>query len=87
FAAHPELVSADLSKGFLVAGASAGGNLAAVLAHLARDDPFFKERPITGQLLSIPVTLHPDVYPEEQAQKVVVVLRAKQGCTYAQRSG
>ncbi|EEB89929.1 hypothetical protein MPER_11925, partial [Moniliophthora perniciosa FA553] len=66
FAAHPELVSADLSKGFLVAGISAGGNLAAVLAHLARDDPFFKERPITGQLLSIPVTLHPDVYPEEQ---------------------
>ncbi|ESK94482.1 hypothetical protein Moror_8140 [Moniliophthora roreri MCA 2997] len=71
FAAHPELVSADLSKGFLVAGISAGGNLAAVLAHLARDDPFFKEKPITGQLLSIPVTLHPDVYPEEYKKLLI----------------
>ncbi|KAI3612166.1 alpha beta hydrolase fold-3 domain-containing protein [Moniliophthora roreri] len=65
FAAHPELVSANLSKGFLVGGISAGGNLAAVLAHLACNDPFFKDKPITGQLLSIPVVLHPDAYPEE----------------------
>ncbi|KAK7060416.1 hypothetical protein VNI00_001181 [Paramarasmius palmivorus] len=65
FAAHPDLVSANLSKGFLVGGTSAGGNLAAVLSHLARDDPFFKDKPLTGQLLRIPVTLHPDAYPEE----------------------
>ncbi|KAK7027246.1 hypothetical protein VNI00_015335 [Paramarasmius palmivorus] len=68
FAAHPDLVSADLSKGFLVGGTSAGGNLAAVLSHLARDDPFFKDKPLTGQLLKIPVTLHLDAYPEEHKE-------------------
>ncbi|KAF9269571.1 hypothetical protein L218DRAFT_993598 [Marasmius fiardii PR-910] len=64
-ASNPESFSGSLSKGFLVGGQSAGGNLAAVMANLARDDPFFKDRPITGQLLLIPVTIHPDAYPEE----------------------
>ncbi|EEB94038.1 hypothetical protein MPER_07220 [Moniliophthora perniciosa FA553] len=53
-ASHPEEFSASLDKGFIVAGLSAGANLAAVLAHLARDDPFFKDKPITGQHLQVP---------------------------------
>jgi len=62
---HASFLSASLTKGFIVAGTSAGGNLAAVLAHRARDDPFFEGRRITGQLLQIPVTVHPDAYPEQ----------------------
>jgi len=48
-----------------VAGASAGGNLATVLAHRVRDDPFFEGRRVTGQLLQIPCVVHPDAYPEK----------------------
>ncbi|KAL1942629.1 hypothetical protein VTO73DRAFT_4869 [Trametes versicolor] len=61
------LLKADLSKGFIVCGHSAGGNLASVLAHEARDDPFFSGpgRQLTGQLLREPMVIHPDVYPEE----------------------
>ncbi|KAI0640844.1 Alpha/Beta hydrolase protein [Trametes meyenii] len=54
----------DLSKGFLVGGQSAGGNVSAVVSQLARDDPFFKEHPLTGQLLREPMVIHPDCYPE-----------------------
>ena len=55
----------DPSKGLLVGGDSSGGNTATVLAHLARDDPFFKDRPITGQVIREALIIHPDVYPEE----------------------
>ncbi|KAK7035488.1 hypothetical protein VNI00_011781 [Paramarasmius palmivorus] len=64
-ASHPEEFSADLKKGFIVAGASAGGNLSAVLSHLAREDPFFKDKPITGQHLQVPLVCHPKAYPEK----------------------
>ncbi|KAL0568954.1 hypothetical protein V5O48_013022 [Marasmius crinis-equi] len=57
-ASHPETFSASLHKGFLVGGTSAGANLAAVLSHLARDDPFFDDKPLTGQLLHIPSVIH-----------------------------
>ncbi|KAG7091842.1 hypothetical protein E1B28_008245 [Marasmius oreades] len=65
-AAHPELFSASLKKGFLVGGPSAGGNIAAVLAHRARDDPYFarNETPVTGQLLQIPCLIHVKAYPD-----------------------
>ncbi|KAJ7233548.1 alpha/beta hydrolase fold-domain-containing protein [Mycena rebaudengoi] len=53
------------SKGLIVAGASAGANLAAVLVHRARDDPFFAEHSITGQLLHVPAVVHFEDYPEE----------------------
>lgn len=61
------LLKADLSKGFIVTGHSAGANLCAVLAHEARDDPFFSGpgRQLTGQLLREPMVIHPDFYPEE----------------------
>ncbi|THH18756.1 hypothetical protein EW146_g2297 [Bondarzewia mesenterica] len=61
-ASNDALLSADLSKGFIVSGFSAGGSLAAVMALRARDDPFFKARPLTGQILHSPLTIHPDAY-------------------------
>ena len=54
----------DPSKGFLVGGHSAGGNLSAVLAHEVKNDPFFAGRQITGQLLKEPATVHFDAYPD-----------------------
>ncbi|KAJ7288388.1 Alpha/beta hydrolase fold-3 [Mycena rebaudengoi] len=59
------LFSADLSKGFIIAGASAGAHLAAVIAHRVRDDPFFKDRQLTGQILQIPTVVDPSAIPEE----------------------
>ncbi|OCH89524.1 hypothetical protein OBBRIDRAFT_835765 [Obba rivulosa] len=62
---HPELFSGSLSKGFIIAGQSAGGNLAGAIAHRARDDPFFSDKKVTGQLLQIPCTTHPDAVPDK----------------------
>ncbi|KAK1218130.1 hypothetical protein PQX77_019208 [Marasmius sp. AFHP31] len=64
-ASNPEKFSASLKKGFLVGGASAGGNLAAVASYLARDDHFFNDKPITGQLLHAPSVVHYDAVPEK----------------------
>lgn len=46
------VLGADPSRGFLVGGGSAGGNIAAVLAHLARDEGLTP--PLTGQYLCVP---------------------------------
>ncbi|KAL4242808.1 AB hydrolase superfamily protein [Abortiporus biennis] len=53
--------------GIILGGCSAGGNLAASAALLARDDPFFKEHQVAlrGQILQMPMTIHPDAKPEE----------------------
>ncbi|KAJ7623526.1 Alpha/Beta hydrolase protein [Roridomyces roridus] len=59
------LLSVDLKKGFVVAGCSGGATLLTVIAHRARDDAFFKETPLTGQLLQIPAVVHPDAVPEK----------------------
>ncbi|KAG7090661.1 hypothetical protein E1B28_009760 [Marasmius oreades] len=64
-ASHPDTFSASLKKGFLIGGQSAGGNLAAVLSWIARDDPFFKNTPLTGQFLEIPSVCHHEAYPEK----------------------
>ncbi|ETS85765.1 hypothetical protein PFICI_03790 [Pestalotiopsis fici W106-1] len=45
-------LGADPSAGFIVGGGSAGGNIAAVLAHLARDEGL--SPPLTGQYLCVP---------------------------------
>ncbi|KAJ8516841.1 hypothetical protein ONZ45_g5911 [Pleurotus djamor] len=58
-------LQASLSKGFIIGGSSTGSNFAAVIAHKARDDAFFADKPITGQFLQFPIVLHPDAYPEE----------------------
>ena len=63
-AENAETLLASPLKGFLVGGASAGGNLAAAMTLRARDDAFFTTRPLTGQLLQYPVVCHPDAYPE-----------------------
>jgi len=45
----------NLSSGFVVGGVSAGANIAAVLAHLARDEDL--QPPLTGQYLAVPPLL------------------------------
>ncbi|KAJ7935577.1 Alpha/Beta hydrolase protein [Mycena leptocephala] len=45
-----ELLCADLKKGFIISGLSAGGHIAAIIAHRARDDPFLKRRNLLASL-------------------------------------
>lgn len=60
--ASSELPS-DPKKGFIVGGASAGGNLSAVMCQLGRDKSL--SPPLTGQYLCVPSLLWQDVVPEE----------------------
>ncbi|KAH8673897.1 Alpha/Beta hydrolase protein [Xylariales sp. PMI_506] len=58
-------LGADPTKGFIVGGGSAGGNIAAVLAHVARDEKL--NPPLTGQYLCVPAIMvftPPDCIPE-----------------------
>ncbi|KAI0644071.1 Alpha/Beta hydrolase protein [Trametes meyenii] len=64
--ANAKSLKVDLSKGFLVGGQSAGGNYPAAMAHRAKADPFFAHSPLTGQVLQIPVLLHPDAPVSEE---------------------
>ncbi|KAI0657072.1 Alpha/Beta hydrolase protein [Cubamyces menziesii] len=61
---NASLLKADVKKGFLIGGESAGANLSAVLAHIIRDDPSFEGRRLTGQLLCEPNVCHYAAYPE-----------------------
>jgi acetyl esterase/lipase len=72
------LLAADIRKGFIVMGASAGAQLAAVTARRARDDLFFADHPLTGQVLQIPMTCHPDAYPDQSC----LPLRYSRLCAY-----
>ncbi|KAF6805751.1 lipase 2, partial [Colletotrichum musicola] len=45
-------LGADPTRGFIIGGGSAGGNIAAVIAHLARDNNLTP--PLTGQYLCVP---------------------------------
>lgn len=62
-AANAKSFGADPSLGFVVGGTSAGGNLTAVLSHLARDEQL--SPPLTGQYLSIPALLPAAVVPDK----------------------
>ncbi|KZT18845.1 hypothetical protein NEOLEDRAFT_1079198 [Neolentinus lepideus HHB14362 ss-1] len=62
---HTEMLGASLEKGFIVAGASAGANMAAVTAHRALKDPFFADKKITGHALQIPALCHTEAYPDK----------------------
>ncbi|KAI0057905.1 hypothetical protein BV25DRAFT_1338218 [Artomyces pyxidatus] len=64
-ASNADKLSASVSKGFIVGGQSAGGNFSAVIAHRAHADPFFQDKPLTGQHLSVPATLRYEAYPEK----------------------
>ncbi|KAL0575169.1 hypothetical protein V5O48_006791 [Marasmius crinis-equi] len=76
-AGHPEKFSASLKKGFIVGGTSAGGNLSAVLSHLARDDAFFKDKPLTGQLLHIPAVVSYHAVPEKYKSSLLSIEQNK----------
>jgi acetyl esterase/lipase len=56
-------LGADLAKGFIVGGTSAGANLAAVVCHQAADTGL--SPPITGQFLAFANLLHYDAVPEK----------------------
>ncbi|KAF2166742.1 hypothetical protein M409DRAFT_66336 [Zasmidium cellare ATCC 36951] len=60
--ASSELLPADPRQGFIVGGASAGGNFAAVMCQMARDDGL--DPPLTGQYLCVPALLDEHVVPE-----------------------
>ncbi|KAL0932936.1 lipase 2 [Colletotrichum truncatum] len=59
-------LGADPSRGFIIGGGSAGGNISATLAHLARDNDL--SPPLTGQYLCVPAImclLPPEAIPEK----------------------
>ncbi|KAK2026539.1 alpha/beta-hydrolase [Colletotrichum zoysiae] len=59
-------LGANPSRGFVIGGGSAGGNITAVLAHLARDNEL--SPPLTGQYLCVPAImclLPPEAIPEQ----------------------
>ncbi|RMZ76343.1 hypothetical protein DV738_g4980, partial [Chaetothyriales sp. CBS 135597] len=62
-AANAKSWGADPAAGFIVGGTSAGGNISAVLALLARDEKL--SPPLTGQYLSIPSTCSPSKVPDK----------------------
>ncbi|KAA1468764.1 hypothetical protein DENSPDRAFT_834187 [Dentipellis sp. KUC8613] len=70
-AENTDLLHASVTKGFIVHGLSSGGNMAANLAHRAKDDPFFRDRPLTGQILEIPPVAHFDYTPEKYKQELL----------------
>ncbi|KAJ7713659.1 Alpha/Beta hydrolase protein [Mycena maculata] len=72
-------LSANTAKGFLVGGASSGGNLATVLAHRARDDPFFHNHKITGQILQFPPVLHRAAYPVQYKDQLLSIEQNRDG--------
>jgi len=62
-AANAKSLKADPSQGFIVGGTSAGGNITAVLALLARDEGL--SPPLTGQYLAIPAIGNKKWIPEK----------------------
>lgn len=68
-AANASSIHADPTKGFIVGGSSAGGNISAILAHLSRDNNL--NPPITGQWLSVPYVIPSiRVPPKYQAEYI-----------------
>lgn len=62
-AKHAEKLGANPRAGFMIGGASAGGNISAVLATLARDEGL--SPPLTGVYLCVPALLNPNHIPEK----------------------
>ncbi|KAJ6566613.1 Alpha/beta hydrolase fold-3 [Mycena capillaripes] len=60
---HSAEIRANLGRGFIVGGASAGANLAAVI--------FTIDHKITGHILQIPALIHPSAYPAEYAAELL----------------
>ncbi|EON62302.1 hypothetical protein W97_01523 [Coniosporium apollinis CBS 100218] len=68
-AAHTSDLAADPSAGFIVGGTSAGGNIAIILSHLARDESISPL--ITGLWPSVPVLISPDAIPDEYKDVII----------------
>ncbi|PVH70424.1 Alpha/beta hydrolase fold-3 [Cadophora sp. DSE1049] len=62
-AANAKSWGANTSVGFVIGGKSAGANITAVLAHLARDEKLYP--PLTGQYMAIPPVLPNAKVPEK----------------------
>ncbi|KAE8324708.1 hypothetical protein BDV39DRAFT_216959 [Aspergillus sergii] len=62
-AANASALDADLTKGFVIGGGSAGGNLSIVAAHRSVKEKL--SPPITGVLASIPVCMSQETVPEK----------------------
>jgi acetyl esterase/lipase len=60
---HASDLGADPNKGFIIEGPSAGGNLADVMGHLARDSGL--RPPITGLMEIVPGVLRHNAVPDE----------------------
>jgi len=67
---HAPELNADITKGFILGGISAGANFTAVLAHCARDDPILHGK-LTGQLLLLPTVVHADAVPEQYKSELL----------------
>ncbi|KAA1473907.1 hypothetical protein DENSPDRAFT_840443 [Dentipellis sp. KUC8613] len=70
-AENTAILNVSLSKGFIVAGQSAGGEITGILTHRARDDSFFHDKPLTGQILEVPAIIHPLGYPEQYKDELL----------------
>jgi hypothetical protein len=70
-ASHPEQFSADFKKGFIVDGSSSGVNMAAVIVHKALADPLFKDRPLTGQFLTLLACVDPRAIPGKYKDRLL----------------
>ncbi|KAF8514363.1 Alpha/Beta hydrolase protein [Hysterangium stoloniferum] len=68
--ANAHAISADLNKGLIVGGISAGGNLAAAIAQTAARDPTFQGK-VTGQILIVPAIVFPMAYPEKYKSELL----------------
>jgi len=68
-AANTKKLGADPSKGFVIGGTSAGGNIAAALALLARDEKL--DPPLTGVSLLIPALTGLDAIPEQYKDEIL----------------
>ncbi|KAI0708768.1 Alpha/Beta hydrolase protein [Cerioporus squamosus] len=67
---HASELKIDLKKGFLVGGDSAGANMSAAITIKAREDPLFREYPLTGQYLREPTVLHHGAVPEKYQDEI-----------------
>ncbi|EED15183.1 hypothetical protein TSTA_046370 [Talaromyces stipitatus ATCC 10500] len=75
------VAAVSLSSGFVIGGSSAGASMAAILAHLARDEGLAK--PITGCFLLAPMTLPPETlqnFPEDWKHKDSYLSRTQEAC-------
>lgn len=62
-AENADVHGGDLTKGFVVAGISAGANMACSISHLARDEGMTPK--LTGVYLSIPSLVAPEAVEEK----------------------